>query len=272
MKIRLFAPSGAAAARILLAAAFALSAGSVQAQVQGALIKRDRQRLEGVIQYDSSSGMYQIATPAARFSVSKDEIVDVDVPRPRQLDQSAALVQSGRGSEAVSVLKQIVAVYTGLKWDLPAARLLAEIQVKSNPDEALEMCQRIIRSNPAASMSPDFAPVYWEVLLAKNQRSTLETEIVKAVAQGDRNLSAAAQMKRGDLREKEGKYKEALVDGYLRIAYLFRDIRPMQPEALFKAAKCFERLGQQDFSDRMRKRLLAEFPDTEYAKRIVSGT
>ena len=41
--------------------------------------------------------------------------------------------------------------------------------------------------------------------------------------------------------------KKALVDGYLRVALLYgdADVGPrLRPEALYKAAKCFEKMGQ----------------------------
>jgi TolA-binding protein len=70
---------------------------------------------------------------------------------------------------------------------------------------------------------------------------------------------------------KQGNYKDALLDGYLRTVVLFGDIKPTQPEALYKAAQCFDQLGQGPYAERMRKKLLADFPQDPYAQRVQSG-
>ena len=45
----------------------------------------------------------------------------------------------------------------------------------------------------------------------------------------------------------------------------------MQPEALYKAAKCFEEKGQHSYAEKMRKELLSSYPQSEYAQRVRSG-
>ena len=76
---------------------------------------------------------------------------------------------------------------------------------------------------------------------------------------------------RGDLILAGGNTKEiiekALRDGYLRVVTLYRNERAAQPEALFKAAKCFEDLGQTQRADHFRSRLKDEFGSSEWAKK-----
>ena len=94
---------------------------------------------------------------------------------------------------------------------------------------------------------------------------------VVAVEQGDRPTQAAAQVLRGAMDKQRKEYRTALVDGYLRAIVLFQDVREVQPEALAGAATCFEELGESANAEKMRKKLLAEFPDSSYSKLISSG-
>ena len=70
----------------------------------------------------------------------------------------------------------------------------------------------------------------------------------------------------------KGDLQTALIDGYLRTIVLFEQVKDVQPEALYKAVKCFEDLGQAAHADKMRKKLLAEYPQTAYAKWIQAGS
>jgi TolA-binding protein len=256
---------------LMLVAAFAAQA---VAQIQGTIIKKDRGSMTGLIRYDPRTQTYNVTAGTVSFEVARDNVQDVDVPKPKQLDQAAAAVQRGQvDATVVQVLDQIVKTYTMMKWDIPAARWLAEAQLKQgNSTAAMEMCERVLRANPGAGYSTDFSRVYWDCLLAKGLTRKLEQELSNAVQRGDRGVAAVAQLKRGDIQQKEGRYKEALVDGYLRTAILFRDIKDVQAEALYKAAKCFEELGQNSHADSMRKRLLAEFPDDPYAQKLKTET
>jgi tetratricopeptide (TPR) repeat protein len=256
-----------------------MSAAVMQAsaQVQGTIIKKDRGSMSGVIKYDPQRQSYSVIAAGAgsvSFDVPRENVLDIDIPRPKQLDQAAAAVQRGQADPAViQTLEQIVRVYTMLKWDVPAARWLAEAQLKQgNVAAAMDMCDRVLRANPSAAYSADFSKVYWDCLLAKGLTQKLENELSVAVQRGDRELAAVAQMKRGDIQQKEGRFKEALVDGYLRTVILFKDVKTVQGEALFKAAKCFEQLGQNANADKMRRRLLAEFPSDPYAGEMKQGT
>lgn len=244
------------------------------AQIQGTIIKKDRGTMTGMIKYDPRTQTYSVLSGNVTLEVHKDNVLDMDIPRPKQLDQAAAAVQRGQtDSSVVQMLEQIVKTYTMLKWDIPAARWLAEAQLKQgNPTAALEMSERVIRANPSAAYAPDFARIYWDCLLAKGLTKKLETELSNAVQKGDRELAAVAQLKRGDIQMQDGRFKEALVDGFLRTALLFRDVKSVQPEALFKAAKCFEKLGQNSYAEKMRKRLLAEFPNDPYALQLQAGS
>ena len=108
--------------------------------------------------------------------------------------------------------------------------------------------------------------------VAADRASELRLQLGKAVEEGNRGVVAVAQVLRGDLDMKKQDFRSALVDGYLRTIVLFADVREMQPEALFKAAKCFEELRESQNAEKMRKKLLSEFPDSTYSRQINSGS
>ena len=49
---------------------------------------------------------------------------------------------------------------------------------------------------------------------------------------------------------------------------LFQDIKEVQPEALYNAIKCFEQLNQGGYANKLRQKLLAEYPDDKYSEEI----
>jgi TolA-binding protein len=61
--------------------------------------------------------------------------------------------------------------------------------------------------------------------------------------------------------------KKALRDGYLRVITLYKTEAEAQPEALFKAAKCFEKVGQSGRADQMRSELKKNFAGSEWAQK-----
>ena len=63
----------------------------------------------------------------------------------------------------------------------------------------------------------------------------------------------------------------ALIDGYLRTVVFFQGIKSVQPEALYKAAKCFEEKGQHSYAEKMRKELLSSYPQSEEARQLRAG-
>ena len=92
--------------------------------------------------------------------------------------------------------------------------------------------------------------------------------IGKMIAAENRETAAAAYIKRGDIDKAQGSLKHALVDGYLRVVYLFRDVKAVQPEALYRAMECFTALEEHQRAEKMRKRLLVDFGNSPYTQRL----
>ena len=92
--------------------------------------------------------------------------------------------------------------------------------------------------------------------------------LLEAVEKGSRQVAAEAQIMRGDIDFKKGNYRDALVDGYLRTAVMFQRVKWVRAEALYKAMQAHEKLGEHSHAEKWRKKLLAEFPNSIYSKRL----
>ena len=91
----------------------------------------------------------------------------------------------------------------------------------------------------------------------------------------DRFARGAALIRLGDIAMKEGNEsvdacKKALTDGYLRVVFLYKDAEvadKLQPEALYKAARCFDKLSQSGRADFMRTELKRSYASSPWANK-----
>ena len=82
---------------------------------------------------------------------------------------------------------------------------------------------------------------------------------------------------RGDLAMKDGAEsndacKKALTDGYLRVVFLYKEdpqvAEKLRPEALYKAAHCFDKLNQSGRADFMRTELKRTYANSPWANKV----
>jgi hypothetical protein len=99
---------------------------------------------------------------------------------------------------------------------------------------------------------------YWDALRSSNQSGKLDKELEEAIRNGSRDLAANAYLVRGDALAANNKRVEALVEGYLKTVVMFDDVAPVRKEALEKAIKTMEVLGDPR-AERLRKMLKDEF-------------
>ena len=252
-----------------------LAAGSAHAAVQAVIIKAGTgQRLEGRVKWQASSKQYVVQPDGSpvQFKLSLNDVAEIKVARPAELNSAIKQLKAGRYAQALPVLEEIMKDYTMLEHDVTAAQYLAHGYLKTkDPRKAVSMCERVLSSNPRAAEDEGFAAIYWEGLLETEQLMKLDKALAKAIKSGSRKMAAVAQIKRGDIARQKGDLDDALVDGYLRTIVFFDGVKSVQPEALYKAARCFEEKGQHPYAEKMRKRLLAGYPQSEYAQRLKSG-
>jgi len=259
---------------IAVIAAMFLAAGAVTAaDVIGVMVLKNNKRMEGTITWNSRRKVYTIKkiTGKVTLSMRQDQVVGLIIPKPKKLTSVEAALRKGASpTAAIPVLNSIIDDYFMLKWDKTATRLLAEVYIQNNQaKEAVKACERLIGDNPEAAWKGEMAPSYWAALLKAERPAKLSGLIENAIKTGDRITSAHALLMRGDMLRKESDSTEnarkALRDGYLRVVTLYSREKSVQPEALYKAAKCFDKLGQTSRADQMRTTLKSEYGSSSWA-------
>ncbi len=257
-----------------IALAVALSTASAVAQIAGVITTTEGRKIEGAIKWKMREKAYAITAKGGNveLELAPSSISGIEIPRPKELDAAIASLQQGNAAAAVPVLEKIANDYLMLQWDGLATRLLAEAHVKAgSPDKALRVCEQVIAANPEAAYLGEMAPAYWAALLKSDRVAKVEDLLTKAIKSGSREASAFALIMRGDVIRASGDtneiLKKALRDGYLRVVTLYKSERAAQPEALYKAAACFEKLGQSSRADQMRTTLKSEFGSSEWARK-----
>ncbi len=242
--------------------------------VPGSITTESGETHKGSVRWSTRDKAYVVTKGSVELQVKETEVAELDIAKPAGYDAAVDQVQKGQGAAAIPALQKITKDYQHLQWDKPAGRYLAEAYISSGKaEEGLKVCQSIISGEPAASYRGELAPAYWSALLALNKTSALEAALAKAAKSGDRFSSGSALILRGDIIMKAGNEsndaaKKALTDGYLRVVYLYNDSEVaarLQPEALYKAARCFEKLGQSGRADTMRTNLKKNFASSPWA-------
>ncbi len=252
-----------------------LAAGTSDAAVQAIITKTGTgQKLKGLVKWQATTKQYVIQPDGSpvQYKLSPSDVADIQVARPGNLDAAIQQVEAGRYAAALPTLEEIMKDYTMLQYDVVAAQDLAQGYLKTkDPGKAVAMCDRVITSNPEAGEDPGFAGIYWQALLETEQYVKLDKALSIAIKGESRELAAVAQLRRGDISKQKGNIDDALIDGYLRTVVFFQGIKSVQPEALYKAAKCFEEKGQHSYAEKMRKELLSSYPQSDYARQVRAG-
>ncbi len=262
---------------LLLAAAWALGAAPrAAAQVNGIIERTSGTPMQGALSWRPSERQYQVRTAGTGAAVSiipLNQVSGVRVQPPATLEPAVRAARAGQANAAtVAALETIVKDYLMLEHDLTAARWLGELLLRQGKGvEAARMFDRVLEHRQVSALPPDGVRVYWNALLEAERFPDLRRQLKWGIEEGPRPVAAAAQLLRGEMDMRGGRFREALVEGFLRTVVLFQDVRDVQPEALYKASLCFEELGESQHAEKMRKKLLAEFPDSSYTRQIHSG-
>ena len=245
--------------------------------VTGTITTENGDSLKGVIRWSARDKAYAVAKGNTEIQVKPIDVAELNIDKPAGYDAAIEKISKGQGAAAAADLQKIVKEYQHLQWDKLAGRYLAEAYVAAGkPSDALSACQDIIKADPDAAFKGDLAPAYWSALLALDKKNALNSALEKAAKGEDAFSRGAALIMRGDIVLKEGKEsndaaKQALLDGYLRVVYLYNKdpevAAKLQPEALYKAALCFEKLGQSGRADFMRTELKRTYASSPWAAR-----
>ena len=248
------------------------------ASAPGTIYKKDGGQVAGVVSWSVRDKGYAVTQKQANgtemnLTILQKDVAKIEIKQPAGMDQLISQVESGKGAGAIAGLKKVAEEYAHLQWDLVAGGYLARAYIDSNNGtEALKVCQSIIDADPSAAYMGELAPVYWQALIKNNKGATLDKVLAKAASSGDRFSSGSALIARGDaLVAKDGTAagaRQALVDGYLRVVLLYTDaevVDLLRPEALYKAAKCFELMGQTALASDLRTELKGKYASSPWA-------
>lgn len=236
--------------------------------VQGMLTKKDGGTVKGDITI-TRKGDYSIKQGNASVEVAAADVVKVSVPQPKDYK---AILESRDDAK----LQKIVTDYRKLGWDLEAGNVLVQVLLeRKDVNRAYAVAKKLIDDggkDKHLDYTGAIAPAYWRTLLAKGDRTTLEKLLNKAKSSGDDYAYVWSLILRGDIlhetaQNEEGAQKaktlrQALTDGYLRAALLYREhsddgCRLASRQAMERCSVVFEELGNNVY---------AEFLKSEAAK------
>ena len=232
--------------------------------------------LEGTLRWVASTKEYVFTRNGSTIDsrYKPEQIIDKQVTPPAGI---AALANQARGStpdQALPGLLKIVDDYKMLNWDIEASAVAAYIYaLKNNNDAIIKLAEKVCADNSAAAVTSKLAPYYWEALIktGKTAGGKLNKWLDDAVATAPAAIAAKALITRGDILKKENRAKDALKDGYLRVALLYMTEKDANAEALYKASVAFDELGQTPYAEKMRQRLIATHKNSPWVGKLQGG-
>ncbi|MCL1888759.1 MAG: hypothetical protein FWF96_07825 [Kiritimatiellaeota bacterium] len=243
--------------------------------VQGDLVvKQSGQKYTGNIRWKNVEKKYEVTQDSRTMSFDP-ALVTVVVKRPPQLVKAEEDLREGRYAAVTAGLTSIYENHIMFPYDEEIASLLAQsLTAQNKAAEAVKVCETLANIRPEAAYRGKMVAAYWAALLKTNSReSTLKGLIEKAVKTGDIPAMAQACVLRGDMflnisNPSRVDHQNALLDGYLRVIFLYaREARDVLPEALYKAANSFDKIGQSARAQQYRAQLQKEFPNSPWAKK-----
>lgn len=221
------------------------------------------------IRYKESSREYVITDAKDIIrQVPKADVEKIDIDKPPAMAKAEQMVASGQANEAVAALNDIISKFNMCVWDTKARQLLVKIYYgKQQYKEATALLKKMIENTPADEIPLTLLRDYWKSLIDSDQQAELKKELDRAAGNGARDVMAVAQLMRANTALKAGQKEDALLD-FLRVVLLFEDVKEVQAEALFNAADVMEGLKDPRATE-MRKRIIQQYPDSEYAKKLA---
>ncbi len=220
------------------------------------------------IRWVESEQAYRVETmEGSMLPLPKAQVQGLSISKPAEYDKAVGLLATKQYAAAIPMLEEIITKYKMLTWDNKARVLLAKAYLaQSEPKKAVSVLEGYMSSVSKAEVPPELIQTYWTALLQSNQNEALKKELDSVVATGTRQMVATAMVMRGNMNRDAGQKEVALLD-YLRVVILFENIKEAQPEALYKAAEILEEL-RDPRADELRKKLVQEYKDSDYAAKL----
>ncbi|MGD9873090.1 MAG: hypothetical protein AB7T27_02355 [Kiritimatiellia bacterium] len=223
-------------AMILMLTVAALSADAAYVILQG------NRKLEGTGLRMKPNGDVVLTTAAGLQTIPKGQYLSVVADEPPEYNKGRQLAAAGKLDEAITLFEGIVANYKGLTWDAKAIAELSPLYLKKGEGaKAVTAYENMFAISAQSKTDPATLWGYREALLKAERYAKLEQDLNSVIATGSREDAARAQIMRGDMNAAQGRTEPAALD-YLRTVVLYKAVKDIQPEALFKAAGALEAL------------------------------
>lgn len=250
----------------VLALCVAVCGGAVHADV---LVLKNGKRVQAAkITYKRSSDEFLVHVGSTQAPYPAANVESVRVARPQQLTSAQQKMQSGDLLSAIAILRDVERDYYKLNWDLEAKALLAQCYFETGEERrAIALCEELA-AVPGVRLPGAVNRAYLRALAEQGDLDKVEAQVVRMIQTGSREAAAAAQLMRADILLENDRHEEALVKGYLRTAELFRDIKDVQPEALYGVVVCYRALGETEQAEAFAKRLRERYATSEFAAKL----
>ncbi|MFO7974602.1 MAG: tetratricopeptide repeat protein, partial [Candidatus Hydrogenedentota bacterium] len=132
-------------------------------------------------------------------------------------------------------------------------------------EEALHLYQNIVEQAPKSGEAVEACFRMGKLYEALKQPEKAFEMYQQAANTNTGDTAAQARFRIGELQEAEGEY-EAAARSYMRVAILFLH-EELSPESLWRAGRCYEEVNALEQAKKAYSEAVAEFPDTEQAKK-----
>ncbi len=228
------------------------------------LMLTNGKKVEGSSLRLNAQGQYILETAQGVRTYEKAQVARAEADKPAGFDQAQELARSNP-DKAVEQLSAIARKSRGLGWDAKANLRVAQI---TSGQGKFEDAVKAFEALPDYMMkNSDVRFAYWKALVEGGKSASLEGKLKAAIAEGDRGVSARAQLLRGDIKMKRRQLEPAALD-YLRAAILYEDVREVRAEALYKAGDSLAEL-RDSRAGRLFDQLKSDYPDTEWAAKAA---
>lgn len=255
------------------AAAWALAAlaGGVLSASAAYVTRLDGTRQDGIdIRITPDGNVLLTTAPGQQTTFAPGQYQQAVADKPAEYDQAVQLYGNRKYDEVIALLGPVTSRLRGLFWDAYAGALSIQAQIaKGDATGAVVAADRLAAANPALATNPVTQDALWQALIAAKQFDRLEGLLAKELGGDVRSAAARAQLARGDLRQAQNRFEEAVMD-YLRTALLYNDVKDeseIQAEALFKAAATLQRIKDARSAQHCLKQLLERYPTSRAAAR-----
>lgn len=233
------------------------------------VILQGNRRIEGTNLRMRPNGDVTLVTANGPVTFTKAQYLSAMADEPPEYKQGRQLAAAGKLDEAIKLFEGIVANYKGLTWDAKAIAELSPIYLqKGEGAKAVSMYESLFSISEQSKQDPEVQWAYREALLKAERYAKLEQELNTLISGGSREDAARAQIMRGDMNAAQGRTEPAALD-YLRTVVLYKAVKDLQPEALFKAAGALEALRDARARE-LYAQIVRDYPQSPYAAQAAS--